>query len=103
MSAAATPAATPVATPDGGDAAQAPDLAQALLAELAAQAGPVSAARLTKRLGVRQSTLLRCLAYLGDDVIGGVAGPGLVRVSQDGERTMLALTDRGRALCGRGQ
>lgn len=95
--------ATPAAAPAGGDAAQAPDLAQALLAELAAQAGPVSAARLCKRLGVRQSSLLRCLAYLGDDVIGGVAGPGLVHVGQDGERTMLALTDKGRALCRRGQ
>jgi hypothetical protein len=81
------------------DVAAPPDLALALLAELAGHATPVSTARVSKRLGVRQSTLLRCLAYLGDDVIGGVAGPGLVRVSQDGERTMLALSDKGRAAC----
>lgn len=75
------------------------DLTRALLAELSAQAEAVSLARLCKRLGVRQSTLLRCLAYLGDDVIGGAPGPGLVRVSQDGERTMLALTEKGRRAC----
>lgn len=79
--------------------ASAPDLASALLAELATHAAPVSMARISKRLGVRLSTLLRCLAYLGDDVIGGVAGPRLVRVSQDGERGMLALSDKGRAAC----
>ncbi|MDC8758359.1 hypothetical protein [Janthinobacterium fluminis] len=74
-------------------------LALALLAELAAHTEAVSAARLCKRLGVRQSSLLRCLAYLGDDVIGGAPGPGLVRVRQDGERTLLALTEKGRAAC----
>ena len=79
--------------------APASDLARALLAELALHPAPVSMARVSKRLGVRLSTLLRCLAYLGDDVIGGVAGPGLVCISQDGGRGMLALSDKGRAAC----
>ncbi|MET3133894.1 hypothetical protein AAKU55_004187 [Oxalobacteraceae bacterium GrIS 1.11] len=76
-----------------------PELAQALLAELAAQAEPVSAARICKRLNVRMSTLLRCLAYLGEAVIGSEVGPGLVQVRQMGERTMLSLSEKGRAAC----
>lgn|GEM_PF-2736302 len=75
------------------------DLTSVLLAELAAQEAPVSAARVCKRLGVRMSSLLRCLAYLGDDVVGGAPGPGLVCVRQSGERTMLSLSEKGRAAC----
>ncbi len=75
-------------------------LAQALLEELAGHAGPVSAARVTKKLGVRMSSLLRCLAYLGDDQIGGQAGPGWVSLVQDGDRAMLELTVKGRAAYG---
>lgn len=74
-------------------------LAEALLAELAASAEPVSASKLCKRLGVRMSSLLRCASYLGEGVIGGQAGPGLVSITQDGERQMLALTEKGRAEC----
>ncbi|HTD07110.1 hypothetical protein [Undibacterium sp.] len=72
-------------------------LSEALLAELAMHAEPVSTARLTKKLGVRMSSLLRCVAYLSEDLIGEQAGPGWVRLIQDGERTLLALTDKGRA------
>ncbi|MES2070451.1 MAG: hypothetical protein V4488_08900 [Pseudomonadota bacterium] len=76
-----------------------PELSAALLAELASHAEPVSTARLSKKLGVRMSSLLRCVSYLGEDVIGGQAGPGWVRLTQDGERTLLSLTDTGRVAC----
>ncbi|MFZ6748951.1 formate dehydrogenase accessory sulfurtransferase FdhD [Undibacterium sp. Ren11W] len=72
-------------------------LMQALLSELAAHSEPVSLARLCKRLGVRMSSLLRCIAALNDDVIAGVAGYGLVQKVQSGERELLQLTARGRA------
>ncbi|GGC99076.1 hypothetical protein [Undibacterium terreum] len=74
-------------------------LSEALLQELAMHAEPVSAARLTKKLGVRMSSLLRCVAYLGDQQIGEQAGLGWVAVVQDGDRTLLALTAKGRAAC----
>jgi len=74
-------------------------LCEALLAELATHSEPISTARLTKKLGVRMSSLLRCVAYLSEDQIGGQAGPGWVSLIQDGERTLLALTARGRAAC----
>jgi FdhD protein len=72
-------------------------LMQALLNELAAHSEPVSMARLCKRLGVRMSSLLRCVAALSDDVIAGVAGLGLLQRLQLGERELLQLTDKGRA------
>ena len=75
------------------------DLIEAVLLELAAQNEPVSLARLSKRLRVRQSSLLRCIAYLGDDVIGEQAGPGLVQVEQVDDRTLCALTEKGRIAC----
>lgn len=71
--------------------------ADAVLAALAAEPGGVSLPRLCKRLGVRMSVLLRTLAWLGEDAIGGVPGPGWVRVVRDGERDLAILTDAGRA------
>jgi hypothetical protein len=73
------------------------ELAQALLAELSGSSEPVSAAKLCKRLGVRMSSLQRCISYLGEDSIGGQAGPGLVSAVQDGERLLLSLTAKGRS------
>jgi hypothetical protein len=61
---------------------------------------PVSLARLAKQLGVRHSSLLRCLAYLGHDTIGNVAGMGWVSVQQAGERQLIVLTEQGQAVCG---
>lgn len=75
------------------------DLADALLAELATQSEPVSIARLSKKLRARHSSLLRCVAYLGDDCIGQQPGLGWVHAEQDGDRTMLVLTEKGRAVC----
>ncbi len=75
------------------------DLIEALLLELASQSEPVSLARLSKRLRVRQSSLLRCIAYLGDQVIDTQAGPGLVQVQQIDDRTLCALTEKGRIAC----
>ncbi|WP_234030638.1 hypothetical protein [Undibacterium sp. 14-3-2] len=71
-------------------------LADALLDELALSSVPVSVLRLTKRLRVRLSSLLRCVAYLGEDIIAGNPGPGWVQLHQDGDRTLLSLTQKGR-------
>ena len=73
-------------------------LREALLRELAAAPDGVSLPRLCKRFGVRMSVLLRTLAWLGDDAIGGVPGAGLVRVAREGEREVASLTERGRTL-----
>jgi len=75
-----------------------PHLLRALLAELAAHPGGVSTARLCKRLGLRMSVLLRILAWMGEDPIGGQAAAGWVRLAEDGSRTMVRLTDAGHAL-----
>ncbi|MFZ6844803.1 hypothetical protein [Undibacterium sp. RuTC16W] len=75
------------------------DLADALLAELVTQSEPVSIARLSKKLRARHSSLLRCVAYLADDCIGQQPGLGWVHAEQDGDRTMLVLTEKGRAAC----
>ncbi|MHC9085146.1 hypothetical protein ACYX7E_08915 [Luteimonas sp. RIT-PG2_3] len=74
-----------------------PALSLALLAELAAHPAGMSLPRLCKRLGVRMSVLMRTLAWLCEDSIGGVPGAGWVRTVEDGERTLALLTDRGRA------
>lgn len=58
-----------------------------------------SLARVARRLGIGQSELRRLLAALGDDA--GFGGLGLVRQERDGERILLSLSARGRALCGR--
>ncbi len=73
-------------------------LLQVLLAELAAHPDGVSTARLCKRLGLRMSVLMRALAWIGGDAIGGHRGPGWVRTVEDGTRTLVHLTDAGRAL-----
>ena len=75
-----------------------PALVAALLAQLAAEPDGMSLPRLCKRLGVRMSVLMRTLAWLGEDTIGGMPGAGLVRVARDGGREVAALTERGRAV-----
>lgn len=72
-----------------------PSFADALLAELAREPDGVSLPRLCKRLGVRMSVLLRELAWLGENTIGGKPGRGLVRVEQRGELSVARLTERG--------
>lgn len=74
-----------------------PSFADALLAELAREPDGISLPRLCKRLGVRMSVLLRELAWLGEEAIGGEPGPGLVRVQRRGELDIAVLSDRGRA------
>ncbi len=77
-----------------------PSFADALIAELAREPGGVSLPRLCKRLDVRMSVLLRELAWLGDDNIGGEMGPGLIRIERRGELDIAMLTDRGAAHAG---
>lgn len=69
---------------------------RALLAELDGEPDGVSLPRLCKRLGVRMSVLLRTLAWIGEDDVGGVAGTGWVRTVEDGARTLAVLTAAGR-------
>ena len=69
-------------------------LAQALLAELAREPDGLSLPRLCKRLGLRMSVLMRELAWLGEESIGGQPGPGLVRVERRGERDVAILIAR---------
>lgn len=73
-------------------------LVRALLAALEGEPGGVSLPRLCKRLDVRMSVLLRTLAWVGEDAVGGVAGTGWVRTVEDGTRTLAVLTDTGRAV-----
>ncbi|HVI60053.1 MAG TPA: hypothetical protein VM619_14430 [Luteimonas sp.] len=54
----------------------------------------MSLPRLCKRLGLRMSVLLRELAWLGEETIGGRPGPGLVRVERRGEREIAVLVAR---------
>lgn len=72
------------------------ELGYALMQELS-QSQPASAARMCKRLGVRMSSLQRCLAYFGEQEVGGQAGLGWVQVMQDDERLMLSLSAAGLA------
>jgi len=60
-------------------------------------AGSVSLPRLSKRLGVGASVVLRELTLLGDAALGGIPGPGWVRVEQDDGRWLVALTLAGQA------
>lgn len=53
------------------------------LHELAPGGEPVPLTRLAKRLDERVSVLLRELTALSDASLGGVAGPGLVRLACD--------------------
>lgn len=73
-----------------------PSSADALLAELAREPDGISLPRLCKRLGLRMSVLLRELAWLGEETIGGEPGPGWVRVERRGELDIALLTERGR-------
>lgn len=70
-------------------------LRERILQELARHADGISLPRLCKRLGIRMSVLLRELAWLGDDAIGGTAGPNLVRVEPRGDLMIAVLTDGG--------
>jgi hypothetical protein len=69
---------------------------EALLAELAREPDGISLPRLCKRLGLRMSVLMRELAWLGEESIGGQPGAGLVRVERRGERDVATLTESGR-------
>ena len=75
----------------------------AILRELAALPGEagMSMPRLGKHLGLGASVLMRALSAMGNARIGGVDGPGWVRVTQVDERWTAALTDAGRAFCAR--
>jgi DNA-binding IclR family transcriptional regulator len=69
------------------------------LLRLLAQESEVSLPRAAKRLSLSSSELQRLLVALGDDP--RFDGLDLVRQHRDGERVLLALTERGRALCER--
>ena len=73
-----------------------PTLAAALLAALAETPEGVSLPRLCKRLNVRMSVLMRTLAWLGEEEIGGVPGAGWVRTVEHGTRTLALLTPAGK-------
>ncbi|MGO1541162.1 MAG: hypothetical protein ACTHXB_05935 [Luteimonas sp.] len=73
-----------------------PSFAEALLAELGRHPDGISLPRLRKRLDARMSLLMRTLAWLGEDSIGGVAGAGLVRIEHRGGTEIVVLTEHGR-------
>ena len=79
------------------------ELSAAILRELAETPGEagMSLPRLGKHLGLGASVLMRALSAMGHARIGGVDGPGWVRVRQDEERWSAALTETGRAFCAR--
>ena len=66
------------------------------LAEAPGQ-GVMSLPRLGKRLGQGASVVMRQLALMGDAAIGGVRGPGWVRLVQLDDRWVVHLTEAGRA------
>ncbi len=59
--------------------------------------GGTSLPRLGKRLGLGGSAVMRQLTLMGDAALGGVRGPGWVRVVQLDDRWVAHLTDAGRA------
>lgn len=67
-----------------------------MLAQAPDDAG-VSLPRLGKRLGQGASVLMRRLTLMGDAAIGGVRGPGWVRVEQQDGRWVAHLQEPGRA------
>ena len=78
-------------------------LAAAILRELATapnDAG-MSLPRLGKHLGLGASVLMRALSAMSHARIGGVDGPGWVRVMQVDDRWTAALTAAGREFCQR--
>ena len=78
-------------------------LAAAILRELAAAPGDagMSLPRLGKHLGLGASVVMRSLAGMSHARIGGVEGPGWVRVTQVEERWNATLTQAGRDFCAR--
>ena len=78
-------------------------LSAAILRELVIAPGDagMSLPRLGKRLGLGASVLMRALSAMGHARIGGVEGPGWVRVKQLEERWNAALTQAGRDFCAR--
>ena len=60
--------------------------------------GGMSLPRLGKRLGQGASVVMRQLTLMGDAALGGVRGPGWVRVVQLADRWVAHLTDAGRAM-----
>ncbi len=87
-----------ISTPDEAELAML-KLADAVVTELHQHSRSQSALSIAKRLKIRMSTLLRCLAYLGDAEIDGQRGLGWVSLHQDGDRLMLNLSDLGRTVC----
>jgi FdhD protein len=79
------------------------ELTVAILRELASAPGDagMSLPRLGKHLGLGVSVLMRALSAMGHARIGGVEGPGWVRVTQEEDRWTAALTEAGRAVCAR--
>ena len=79
------------------------ELSASILRELAAAPGDagMSLPRLGKHLGLGASVLMRSLSAMSHARIGGVDGPGWVRVTHVEERWNAALTDRGRDYCKR--
>jgi len=79
------------------------ELSIAILRELAAAPGAagMSLPRLGKHLGLGASVLMRSLSAMTHARIGGIAGPGWVRVTQVEERWNAALTEAGREFCAR--
>lgn len=75
------------------------DLSAALLRVLADEAAPVSIPRLSKRLGVGASVVMRTLTLMGDAVLGGQAGPGWVHMRNEDGRWVAGLTEAGRQHC----
>ena len=84
-------------------APQLDELPAAILRELAAAPGDagMSLPRLGKHLGLGASVLMRALSAMGHARIGGVDGPGWVRVTQAEDRWTAALTKAGRDFCAR--
>lgn len=78
-------------------------LSAAILRELAAAPGDagMSLPRLGKHLGLGASVLMRSLSAMSHARIGGVEGPGWVRVTQMDDRWTAALTEAGREFCAR--
>ena len=79
------------------------ELTVAILRELESAPGDagMSLPRLGKHLGLGASVLMRALSAMGHARIGGVEGPGWVRVTQEEERWTAALTEAGREFCAR--
>jgi hypothetical protein len=79
------------------------ELTVAILRELASAPGDagMSLPRLGKHLGLGASVLMRALSAMGHARIGGVEGPGWVRVTQEEDRWTAALTEAGRAFSAR--